>query len=767
MLERNKLMSDIHKLLQRFISLFMLILLVICTVLSGSFLTVHATEETPRLSDEEYVTAADWPEAPDIGAEAAVLIEADSGTVLYAKNADSKRYPASITKILTALITIENSSLSDTLVFKDEALDPLPDGYVSIEPSPGEQMSVEDCLYGLLLYSANDAANALAVHDSGTIAAFAEKMNERAVQAGAKHTHFSNPSGLAEEDHYTTAYDMAMIMRACIQSDEFLKIAGSLSYTIPATNTHAARYVEMRHEMLKQNTANYYEYCRAGKTGFTTPSGCTLVTYAEKDGLKLICCVMQCARGVQYQSTRALFDYGFENFHLVSDTEAESDQYCVNTGNFALDQIQRSNAFFLEKVDSSAVILPSGLLLDDLEASVNLLNPQEESDECFAQVVYEYEGMKLGSTRLRMTPVQTLDGSTNTVNWDESNAKDRWIAYGCLAGILLVLFVAAILAISSLRKYRKEKIQENREFMMIENFGQKVEDAPDANVLDEKRTIEESEFVKDKDVSMLKVDFVHAKEVFEHYLDGYDREDERIKLKIIHTYCVVDCCEEIAVRMGLSQEDRNLAMLIGLLHDIGRFEQVKRYQSFEPATMDHALEGVRILFEEGMIRQFLETDQYDDIIQTAIAKHSDFELKGIEDERTLLHAKLIRDADKLDNCRVKLEDSIEVLLGKSAEEAGKESISDVVFKAACEKHSVFSPDRRTAMDYWVSYIVYIYDINFQETLQIIAEKNYMPDIIHRIPCSNPDTIEKIQRIESDVMAYLAERTKDGKVTKQE
>lgn len=250
------------------------------------------------------------------------------------------------------------------------------------------------------------------------------------------------------------------------------------------------------------------------------------------------------------------------------------------------------------------------------------------------------------------------------------------------------------------------------------------------------------------------IDFVHAKEVFERYLDGYDREDERIRLKIVHTYCVVDCSREIAVRMGLSQEDMELAMLIGLLHDIGRFEQVKRYQSFEPTTMDHAQEGVRILFEEGMIRQFLETDQYDDIIRTAIARHSDFKLDGIEDERTLLHARLIRDADKLDNCRVKLEDSVEVLLGKTAEEAGREAISDTIFAAACEKSSIFSPDRRTAMDYWVSYIVYIYDINFRETLQIIKEKNYMPEIIHRIPCSNPDTKEKIARIEADVMDYI-------------
>ena len=250
------------------------------------------------------------------------------------------------------------------------------------------------------------------------------------------------------------------------------------------------------------------------------------------------------------------------------------------------------------------------------------------------------------------------------------------------------------------------------------------------------------------------IDFIHARQVFEQYLDNYDREDDKIRLKITHTYCVVDCSREIAVRMGLSDEDVELAMMIGLLHDIGRFEQLRRYNSFEPATMDHAAEGVHILFEEGVIREFMEDDRFDELIRTAIARHSDFKLEGIEDERTLLHARLIRDADKLDNCRVKLEDSIEVLLNKTAEEAGREPISDVVFQTVCAGHSIYSPDRRTAMDYWVSYIAYIYDINFKETLQIIREKNYIPRIAARIPYTNEDTAKKMKRIEADVLRLL-------------
>ena len=154
----------------------------------------------------------------------------------------------------------------------------------------------------------------------------------------------------------------------------------------------------------------------------------------------------------------------------------------------------------------------------------------------------------------------------------------------------------------------------------------------------------------------LHIDFEAAKAAFETYLDEYDRTDDKIHLKIVHTYCVVECAEEIATRMYLGQEDVQLAKIIGLLHDIGRFEQIRRFHSFEPGTMDHAVYGAELLFgPEKMIRRFVKEDTFDKLIETAIAKHSDFRLEGISDAHTLLHARLIRDADKLDNCLVKLE----------------------------------------------------------------------------------------------------------------
>lgn len=185
------------------------------------------------------------------------------------------------------------------------------------------------------------------------------------------------------------------------------------------------------------------------------------------------------------------------------------------------------------------------------------------------------------------------------------------------------------------------------------------------------------------------MNYNNAKQQFEKYLDGYDSNNDKVRLKIIHTYDVVHAMEEICHRMRLSEEDTELARIIALLHDIGRFEQLKRFDSFEPTTMDHAAYGVKGLFEEGMIRQFVSEDTWDDIIKTSIAHHSDFCLDGITEPRNLLHARLIRDADKLDNCRVKLKDDLQVFMGASAEEIGWE-ITPVVYGTVFKNQCVYS-----------------------------------------------------------------------------
>lgn len=364
-----------------------------------------------------YIKAKDWPKGPSVEAEGAVLMEAETGTVLYAKNPDTQLYPASITKIMTALLTLEDSKLTDTVVYEGEALTPLPRNYVELTVSPGEKMSVEDSLCALLMMSANNVANALAVHDSGTIADFAEKMNERAVQAGAKNTHFNNPSGLHEKNHYTTPYDMCRIMRECIQYDEFKEIAGSRVHTLAKTKTlktKEQRTIYALHRMLFSTRSEYYEYCVCGKTGYTDQARNTLVTYAEKDGLKLVCCVMGCGGGVSYSDTEALFEYGFDNFSVADASDSEERFTLKDAGIFASEDMVSVASFNIEIPEESLVVLPTGVGLNKVDTEIKYLTDAE--DGCFAEVDYKYQGMVVGSARLKMGS-KTMD-STESFDFD-------------------------------------------------------------------------------------------------------------------------------------------------------------------------------------------------------------------------------------------------------------------------------------------------------------------------------------------------------------
>ncbi len=254
------------------------------------------------------------------------------------------------------------------------------------------------------------------------------------------------------------------------------------------------------------------------------------------------------------------------------------------------------------------------------------------------------------------------------------------------------------------------------------------------------------------------IDLKKAHDEFDNYLQNFDCENEKIKLKMIHTDGVIKCASEIAHRMKLSQEDCQLAELIALLHDIGRFEQVKLYDSFEPTMMDHASFGVDLLFgERQMIRQFVTEECWDEIIRSAIARHSDFAVGEFDDPRQKLHACLIRDADKLDNCRVKLEDSMEVLLNMDAKAVGAQPITEKVWQSCLDRKSILSADRETKMDYWVSYIAYFFDISFPETFSLIKEEQYVQRIIARVPYSNPDTAEKMEQLEEMILEYIDER----------
>ena len=263
-----------------------------------------------------------WPGGIDTQSAAAIVMEQETGAILYEKNIHATYYPASITKILTALVALENSSLDEVVTFSKDAVY-LNEGDSShISRDVGEQMTMEQCLYGMLLESANECAYAIAEHvGGGDVNVFVDMMNQKAAELGCQDSHFNNTNGLPDENHYVSAYDMALISRAAYQNPTFAKIIGTESYQIPPTNTHAdPTPLNNHHSMLHPyHTSRYvYPYCLGGKTGYTRAANSTLVTYAAKDGMTLVCVVLNVTSPGHWIDTTNLFNYCFDNFTRVA-----------------------------------------------------------------------------------------------------------------------------------------------------------------------------------------------------------------------------------------------------------------------------------------------------------------------------------------------------------------------------------------------------------------------------------------------------------------
>ena len=259
---------------------------------------------------------------------------------------------------------------------------------------------------------------------------------------------------------------------------------------------------------------------------------------------------------------------------------------------------------------------------------------------------------------------------------------------------------------------------------------------------------------------MAQIDIEHAKKEFDKYLRDFDLETPKILLKKVHTYGVIKAADYICTREELGAGDRDLALLIALLHDIGRFEQLRAYNSYDDDRFDHARFGVKLLFEQGKIRDFISCADYDEVIRQSIACHSMYRLPEIQDPRILLHCKIIRDADKLDNFRVKSVDSLEAHFDLPGEIIQKEGISENVLQAVRDHRCVRREERKTHLDMWVSYMAFIFDLNFSSSFRFIQEHDYINRCIDRMDYSEKNTkesMEEVRRICLDYVQEYAER----------
>lgn len=279
----------------------------------------------------ETITSTQTDEALSLSAETAVLMDARSGKVLYDKNADQKMYPASITKLMTLLLTLEKGSLSDSITFSHDAIYSIEPGSAHIAIMEGETLTLEQVVRAIILRSANEASNGAAEYVDGSLDAFAKHMTEKAKELGCKNTSFVNANGLHDENHYTSAYDMALIGKALLQNEAYRSIMSETYYEIPPTNKQVeTRYLHGQHQMLNPNSLYYYKDAIGGKTGFTSEAMNTLVTYARRDNTELITVVMKCNGAEHYVDTAALFDYGFAHYETLKAFSASEHAKAVS-----------------------------------------------------------------------------------------------------------------------------------------------------------------------------------------------------------------------------------------------------------------------------------------------------------------------------------------------------------------------------------------------------------------------------------------------------
>lgn len=280
-------------------------------VLSAAVTTSQESQTAGTGTETSQENSSGIPENPAAASQGAVLYDVSNNRFLFEQNADTRYYPASITKLMTALLVLEHSSLDDTVTFSESAVTNLEAGAVTLNIKAGDKFSVKDCLYALLLKSANEVANGLAEHVSGSISGFAELMNQKAASLGCTNTHFVNPNGLNNTNHYTTARDMALIAKAAFENQTLSQIASTVNYDFPATAAvPSVRKLTMGHKMVNPAAAEYYQGIVGGKTGYTSLAGNTLVTCAQRDGKRLVAVVLK-SKQTHYADTKALLDYGF------------------------------------------------------------------------------------------------------------------------------------------------------------------------------------------------------------------------------------------------------------------------------------------------------------------------------------------------------------------------------------------------------------------------------------------------------------------------
>lgn len=431
---------------------------------------------TEDVMEETNYTLPKGPKENTLSSTSAILMDADTGLILYEKNSQKKLYPASITKILTALLCIENCGLNETVTFKESEVLGLESGASNIGTMVGETLTIEQCLYAIMLSSANEVCLGVADYIAGDITSFSDMMNQRAKSLGCLNTNFSNPNGLHSDDHYTCAHDMALIGKAALGNETFRKVTSTKVAYIPKTNKMDARPpLVNHHNMLYPYTTSSYLYdnCIGGKTGYTSMAQSTLVTFAERDGMTLICVVMKGTSSKQssqsniYTDTISLLDFGFENYESHSLTVSVVDEDAVDSPLFT-----KFNSFFdtqsapLQMTNNGKITLPAGVDVTEAKKNVEFYSKTQQinGENVIGTVSYSYGEQLVGNTSIYFTPntnenilatVEDIEFIESTYITGESAKKARIIQWIAIIICILFVFAFAYLYIRMLKRRRQ------------------------------------------------------------------------------------------------------------------------------------------------------------------------------------------------------------------------------------------------------------------------------------------------------------------------
>ena len=421
------------KTLKNLFNIFILFIIILFNIMTTSF---GATEEVSTYSPT------------------CLLMEASTGKVIYEKNGYEKTYPASTTKIMTAILTLEHCNLTDVATASYEAVYSVPVGYSNANIQVGEELTINQLLNVLLINSANEAANVLAEHIAGSVDSFATMMNAKAEEMGCLNTHFVNPNGVHNENHYSTAYDLALMGRYAMKNDTFRELVNTKFYTLPATNKYLTndRVFGTTNELLKKDTRDsvdnyYYEYCTGIKTGYTNAAKSCIVASAKKDDIEYIVVILGAGTtdnglSARYLDCKTLFNYAFENYTVKKLNDAEADLKTINIPNGTLStkhlkvKIQDEINVLLKKSTDTTNLTPTVEINQDLPVPI-------VKNSIVGKITYNIDGNEYTSNLIAGNNVYESNTVTNILT---------------IVSIIIVLYLLfKLLNLNNKKKVKKNK----------------------------------------------------------------------------------------------------------------------------------------------------------------------------------------------------------------------------------------------------------------------------------------------------------------------